>query len=228
MLYGRPHWGARKEKMNKKKIIKFFSIILPFCFLCTFCHIQCNTVLDPDVYTPSSKQIVFYDEDGNESNYVQESVTITTSQDGRDHYACTEKLKLHFLFIASEDTQRLDIFSVKIINPKTGEIIITEDNKEDGTYPAMSNGKYYMFNKDGTNIIRNGKKLCQFGFWRGYIPTNPFNNKKGEEVPIDVEVAYKIDLGETQVSKSSYNVKIGGRRYDSESFKSQLLSTLYW
>ena len=211
MLCGRPHWGARKEKMNKKKIIKFFSIILPFCFLCTFCHIQCNTVLDPDVYTPSSKQIVFYDEDGNESNYVQESVTITTSQDGRDHYACTEKLKLHFLFIASEDTQRLDIFSVKIINPKTGEIIITEDYKE-----------------DGTNIIRNGKKLCQFGFWRGYIPTNPFNNKKGEEVPIDVEVAYKIDLGETQVSKSSYNVKIGGRRYDSESFKSQLLSTLYW
>ena len=49
----------------------------------------------------------------------------------------------------------------------------------------------------------------------------------GEEISIDVEVTYKIDLGEIQISKSLYNVKIGGRDYDSESCKIKILNNLY-
>lgn len=208
-----------------KKII--FIIICLFCLFFTFCYIQCSIVLEPDIYTPLTEQKIYYDEKGIKRNYNHEFVTIDAVQDGRSHYECTEELNLYFTFVAPEDTKRLDIYCVKLINHKTGEVIVTEENNVENITQAVSINKYYMYNKDGTNMTKDEKKLCKFWYRKGYIPTNPFNNKKGEEIAIDVEVTYKIDLGEIQISKSLYNVKIGGRHYDSESFKIKILNNLY-
>lgn len=217
--------GRLSKEKNIKNFIKFFAVIIFLCISFTSCG---SMVLEPDVYTHiKENDLIYYTEKGNERVCDPDSVIIGVRQDGRDRYACTERLQLYFYFVAGEDTKRFDLQSVKLKNLNTGEVIVTEEN-EGKVNPSRFKYKDYLYNKDGTNMIQNGQKLCNFCFYRGHIPTNPFNNNENEEIQVEVEITYTLDLGETLVSKSKYNVKIGGLHYDPEGNKKQILSTLYW
>ena len=110
-----------------KNFIKFFAVIFFLCISFTSCG---SMVLEPDVYTHiKENDLIYYTEKGNERVCDPDSVIIGVRQDGRDRYACTERLQLYFHFVAGEDTKRFDLQSVKLKNLNTGEVIVTEENE---------------------------------------------------------------------------------------------------
>ena len=111
-----------------KNFIKFFAVIIFLCISFTSCG---SMVLEPDVYTHiKENDLIYYTEKGNERVCDPDSVIIGVRQDGRDRYACTERLQLYFHFVAGEDTKRFDLQSVKLKNLNKVKLLLPKKMKE--------------------------------------------------------------------------------------------------